>query len=156
MKKECIDSLFSRSFSTDLPGKAGAQLELAHEIIQRMDPLWSLHDRIIFSLMKGIDADSVPVRTKSIRTLSELLNNQSVEKNVRDKILFSISQRFADASPTVREVCVDAVSKYALGQDDIGVLVDYCTKISARIMVWSILKTLFLMQSFLCRTLKFQ
>lgn len=113
-----------------------AQISLG--VVQMFDPLWGLHDRIIFSLMKGIDADSVPVRTKSIRTLSELLNNKTIGQHIQKKILYSISQRFADASPTVREVCVDAISKYALGQEDLGILLDYCAKISARIMVCSL------------------
>ena len=86
-------------------------------------------------MMKGIDADFVPVRTKSIKSLSELLNNQTVSMDIQSKILLSITRRLADASPAVREASVEAVSKYALSQESLELIHEYCTKIASRIMV---------------------
>ena len=111
------------------------EAQTSHLVFQRLHPLWGLHDRIILSLMKGIDADIVPVRTKSIRSLSELLGNPSVGSETQKNILSSITLRLADASPAVREAAVEAVSKYALGQDNADVIHEYCSKLSARVMV---------------------
>ena len=106
-----------------------------HLIIQLLQPLWGLHDRIVLSMMKGIDADIVPVRTKSIKSLSELLNNQSVSLDIQSKILASITRRLADASPAVREASVEAISKYAASEERLELVHDYCSKIASRIMV---------------------
>jgi hypothetical protein len=112
----------------------GISAQLLFQLTQRMHPLWQLHDRIIFSLIKGIDADMVPVRTKSVRSLTELLCDTDVGTSIQSKILDAISNRLSDASPAVREACIEAISKYALGQGDEEILLRHCSRLAARIM----------------------
>jgi len=102
---------------------------------QQIHPLWQLHDKIIISLMKGFEADSVPLRTKSIRSLGEVLNDPGVSDDLKSQLFLSISERLMDASPTVRETAIDSIGKYALDQTEVAVGISHCTLIANRVMV---------------------
>jgi hypothetical protein len=114
---------------------------LTLSFFQNIHPLWQLHDKIIISLMKGFEADSVPLRTKSIRSLGEVLNDKFVSNDLKSRLFISISERLMDASPTVRETAIDAIGKYALDQINEAKGIEYCTLIASRIMVTLLLIT---------------
>ncbi|KAJ3334688.1 Sister chromatid cohesion protein 2 [Kappamyces sp. JEL0680] len=135
---------FAKAVADDAPGQryrqmahgsAGSEsIAFLHQFMQHLHPLWQLHDRIVLSIMKGVDADMVPVRTKSIRSLAELLGNHEVGKSLKMKILDAIAKHLSDVSPSVREVSIEAVAKYALGQDDVEILQKYCAMIASRVV----------------------
>jgi hypothetical protein len=92
------------------------------------------HDTIALFLSSGINSESVPVRTKSIKSLSELLLTNEVSKESQVLILESITQRITDSSPTVRDCAIESLTKVYLNEPNTVIF----TNITNRVLDTSI------------------
>ncbi|KAJ3257614.1 Sister chromatid cohesion protein 2 [Boothiomyces macroporosus] len=125
--KDCVKAIFTEYYA--LKNQCFAH---THSSTPAMYNIWiksngcfKMLDRMILTLLKGIDLASITVRTKSIRCFSELLNSSSIPRNVHSTILQSIQNRLVDSSPTVRDAAMDVCGKYILSVDEDGVLAIY-------------------------------
>ncbi|KAJ3273847.1 Sister chromatid cohesion protein 2 [Terramyces sp. JEL0728] len=116
-----FDSAQNNSSTTEL----NVDIFAMYQLYLKSCNCFKMIDRIILTLLKGIDLASITVRTKSIRCFSDLLNSSSIPKNTQTAILHAVQNRLVDSSPTVRDAAMDVCSRYIQSQDEDQVLAMY-------------------------------
>ncbi|KAJ3321681.1 Sister chromatid cohesion protein 2 [Boothiomyces sp. JEL0866] len=123
--KDSINAIFGKYLSQKNHFVSGGQNSNAcalYSMFIKSNACFKMLDRIILTLLKGIDLASITVRTKSIRCFSELLNSVFIPRTVHGAILQSIQNRLVDNSPTVRDAAMDVCCRYVLAHDEETVL----------------------------------
>ncbi|KAJ3314315.1 Sister chromatid cohesion protein 2 [Boothiomyces sp. JEL0838] len=126
--KDCVKAIFTEYYALKnqcFAHNTHSNTPAMYNIWIKSNGCFKMLDRMILTLLKGIDLASITVRTKSIRCFSELLNSSSIPRNVHNTILQSIQNRLVDSSPTVRDAAMDVCGKYILSVDEDGVLAIY-------------------------------
>ncbi|KAJ2997151.1 Sister chromatid cohesion protein 2 [Globomyces sp. JEL0801] len=104
---------------------------------QQSHNLSKLNDLILKSLIERIHGDNIPARTKSLRSMFELLIDSSISSSIRHLILQEVTHSLSDNSPTVRDASMEVVCRYLLSQDE-SVLKTLISTASSRIMDLSV------------------
>ncbi|KAK6460499.1 sister chromatid cohesion C-terminus-domain-containing protein [Scheffersomyces coipomensis] len=76
-----------------------------------------IYDSIIEVLMKSLEGQRIKSKSRSIRILSTLIENDS-ELLIMPKVQSAVSGRLRDSSPLVRDAVIDLISKYMNSKEE--------------------------------------
>lgn len=84
--------------------------------LQNTKAVAKLYESVSLFLSSGINSEVVGTRTKSIRSLTELVLSNDVSLESIQLIVSSIIQRVSDTSPTVRDTAIDCLGRIYLSK----------------------------------------
>jgi DNA-binding protein Fis len=75
-------------------------------------PIERAHNSMIAFLTSGLDSTNITVKSKSIRSINELIGNQQVSQDVQVYLVSKLRNLLTDHSPSVRDAVVEVLGKY--------------------------------------------